>query len=188
MLCFLETATSLRPQPRAEILGIDAYIPRKSHVAGVAKVHELSSKESPLGPSPAASDAFREGVCHLPRYPDCPALALREATANRFGFEVSRIICGNGSDEILALLGRPFLGRGEEGVYSKYGFLEYPICIRAAGAVPVVAAETNKTLNVDAILAKISARTRIVFIASPNNPTGTYVPYSELERIQAGHP
>ena len=102
--------------------------------------------------------------------------------------EPSRIICGNGSDELLALLAHAFLRPGDEGIYSEYGFLEYPICIRAAGGVPVVAQEKDKTADVDAILAKVSPRTKIVFLANPNNPTGTYISFSEVKRLQAALP
>ena len=108
--------------------------------------------------------------------------------AGAIGLDPSRIICGNGSDELLALLAHVFLHPGEEGLYSQYGFLTYPICIRAAGGIPVVAEETDRTASVDAILEKVSARTKIVFLANPNNPTGTYVPFSEVKRLHEGLP
>ena len=178
----------IRPEPRPEILAIDAYVPGKSRVAGVAKIHKLSSNESPLGASPKAIEAFRASASDLALYPDGSAVALREAIGRRYGLEPSRIICGNGSDELLGLLAHAFLRPGDEGLYSEYGFLEYPICIRAAGGVPVIAKESNKTANVDALLAKANARTKIVYLANPNNPTGTYIPYSEVKRLQAGLP
>ena len=175
----------LRPQPRPEILAIDAYVPGKSRVAGVAKVHKLSSNESPLGASPKAIEAFRNCAGDLAVYPDGSASALREAIGSRFGLEPSRIICGNGSDELFALLAHAFLPPGDEGLYSEYGFLEYPICIRAAGGVPVIAKEVDNTANVDAMLARVSGRTKIVFLANPNNPTGTYLSFAEVKRLQA---
>jgi histidinol-phosphate aminotransferase len=178
----------LRPEPRPEILAIEAYVPGKSSVAGVARVHKLSSNESPLGPSPKAVDAFRANASELALYPDGSATALREAIGRRFGLDSSRVICGNGSDELLALLAHAYLRPGDEGLYSEYGFLEYPICIRAAGGSPVIAKETNKTASVDALLAQVSDRTRIVFLANPNNPTGTYLPYSDIKRLQADLP
>jgi histidinol-phosphate aminotransferase len=178
----------IRPQPRAAILEIDPYVPGKSHVAGVAKVHKLSSNESPLGPSPKAIEAVHALADRLELYPDGASTALREAIGRRFGLDPSRIICGNGSDELLALLAHVFLHPGDEGLYSQYGFLTYPICIRAAGGIPVVAEETERTASVDAILAKVSARTKIVYLANPNNPTGTYIPFSEVERLHAGLP
>jgi histidinol-phosphate aminotransferase len=180
--------TPVRPQPRPEILAIDAYVPGKTWVAGAAKIHKLSSNESPLGPSPKAIEAFRASAAGLARYPDGSASALREAIGRRYGLEPSRIICGNGSDEILALLAHAFLRHGDEGLYSEYGFLEYPICIRAAGGAPVIAKETDKTVSVDAMLARVTGRTKIVYLANPNNPTGTYIPFSEVKRLQAGLP
>jgi histidinol-phosphate aminotransferase len=184
----MRATTFLRPEPRPEILTIEAYTPGKSSVTGVAKVHKLSSNESPLGPSPKAIEAFRASANELALYPDGSAAALREAIGRRFGLDPSRIICGNGSDELLALLAHAYLRPGDEGLYSEYGFLEYPICIRAAGGSPVIAEETRKTANVNALLAKVSDRTRIVFVANPNNPTGTYLPYSEVKRLQADLP
>jgi histidinol-phosphate aminotransferase len=184
----MTSAVRRRPQARPEILAIDAYVPGKSHVVGVEKVYKLSSNESPLGPSPKAVEAFTSAAGSLARYPDGSASVLREAIGRRFGLEPSRIICGNGSDELLSLLAHAFLQRGDEGLYSEYGFLEYPICIRAAGGVPIAAKETDKTVDVDAMLAKVSERTKIVFLANPNNPTGTYIPYSEVKRLQAGLP
>ncbi|HXW20674.1 MAG TPA: histidinol-phosphate transaminase [Roseiarcus sp.] len=177
-----------KPQPRPEILGIDPYVPGKSYVAGVAKVHKLSSNESPLGPSPKAIEAVRALADSLEFYPDGASTALRGAIGRRYGLDASRIICGNGSDELMALLAQVFVHPGDEGLYSQYGFLTYPICIRAAGGVPVVAEETDKTANVDAILAKVSGRTRIVYLANPSNPTGTYIPFSEVKRLHAGLP
>ncbi|MBV9287663.1 MAG: histidinol-phosphate transaminase [Hyphomicrobiales bacterium] len=176
------------PRPRPEIMAIDAYVPGKSHVAGVEKVHKLSSNESPLGPSPKALEAFRAAAANLERYPDGSASLVRETIGRRFGLEPSRIICGNGSDELFSLLAHAFLEPGGEGLYSEYGFLEYPICIRAAGGVPVVAEERDKIADVDAMLAKVGERTKIVFLANPNNPTGTYLPYSEVKRLHAGLP
>ncbi len=177
-----------RPLPRAEVMAIEAYVPGKSAVAGLAKVHKLSSNESPLGPSPRAIAAFRANADQLAAYPDGSSTALREAIARRFGLDAEQIICGNGSDELLALLAHVYLRPGDEGLYSQYGFLEYPISIRAAGGVAVVAEETRATANVDALLAKVSAKTKIVYLANPNNPTGTYLPFSEVKRLHAGLP
>ena len=178
----------LKPQPRPEILAIDPYVPGKSRIPGVAKVHKLSSNESPLGPSPKAIEAVHALAGSLELYPDGASTALRGAIGRRYGLDPARIICGNGSDELLALLAHVFLHPGDEGLYSQYGFLTYPICIRAAGGVPVVAKETDKTASVDAILAKTTARTKIVYLANPNNPTGTYIPFSEVKRLHAGLP
>jgi histidinol-phosphate aminotransferase len=173
----------LRPQPRPGILSIEAYVPGKSRVSGVTMVHKLSSNESPLGPSPKAIAAISTSAHTLAQYPDGSASALRQAIARRHGLDPARVICGNGSDEILALLAYAFLGPQDEGLYSQHGFLEYPICIRAAGGVAVVAEETDKTTSVDAILANVSDRTKVVYLANPNNPTGTYIPFSEVKRL-----
>jgi histidinol-phosphate aminotransferase len=184
----MSASESLRPQPRAEVLAIEAYVPGKSSVAGLAKVHKLSSNETPLGPSAYAIEAYRGIANNLAAYPDGSARALREAIGRRYGLEVEQIICGNGSDELLSLLAHVYLRPGDEGLYSQYGFLTYPIAIRAAGATPVIAEETDKTANVDALLAKVTPRTKIVFVANPNNPTGTYLPFSEIKRLHAGLP
>lgn len=179
-------ATGFRPQPRPGILDIDTYVPGASAVSGVPKAHKLSSNESALGPSPKAIEAFLASAEKLSQYPDGAARALRDAIGRRFGLDPGRIICGNGSDELLALLAHVYLGPGDEGLYSEHGFLAYPISIRAAGGVPVVASEKDKTAHVDGLLKKAGARTKIVYIANPNNPTGTYLPFSEIKRLHAG--
>ncbi|THD45802.1 MAG: histidinol-phosphate transaminase [Bradyrhizobium sp.] len=177
-----------RPEPRPEIMAIAPYVPGKSGVAGLAKVHKLSSNESPLGPSPNAIEAFRANAAALASYPEGSSRLLREAIGRRFGLEPERIVCGNGSDDLIVLLAHVFLSPGDEGLYSQYGFLEYPIAIRAAGATPVTAKETRDTADVDALLAKVTPRTKLVFLANPNNPTGTYLPFSEVKRLHAGLP
>jgi histidinol-phosphate aminotransferase len=184
----MTSTASVRPQPRAAILEIDPYVPGKSRIPGVDKVHKLSSNESPIGPSLKAIEAVRALADNLEVYPDGASTALRAAIGRRYGLDPSRIICGNGSDELLALLAHVFLHPGDEGLYSQYGFLTYPICIRAAGGIPVVAKETDKTASVDAILAKVTARTKIVYLANPNNPTGTYIRFSEVKRLHDGLP
>lgn len=184
----MSASSSLRPVPRAEVMAIEAYVPGKSSVAGLAKVHKLSSNESPLGPSPRAVEAYRAIADNLAAYPDGSSTALREAIGRRYGLDPGHIICGNGSDELLALLAHVYLRPGDEALYSQYGFLTYPIVIRAAGATPVVAPETNETADVDAILARVGPRTKMVYLANPNNPTGTYLPFSEVKRLHAGLP
>jgi histidinol-phosphate aminotransferase len=181
-------ASTERPQPRAELLAIDAYVPGASGAGGAAKVYKLSSNESPLGPSQSAIAAFRAESEKLSLYPDGSATALRAAIADRYGLDKDRILCGNGSDELLALLAHVFIGPGDEAVYSQYGFLEYPIAIRAAGGMPIVAPETDYTADVGAILSKVGPKTRIVFLANPNNPTGTYLTASEVKRLHAALP
>lgn len=178
----------LRPQPRAGILDIEAYVPGKGGVHGVAKVHKLSANENPLGPSPKAVEAAQEAAAGLERYPDGQAAKLRQAIADTHGLNIANIQCFNGSDEVLGLLARIYLGPGDEAIHTEHGFLAYPIFIRAAGATPVVAKEAGELVDVDAILAAVTPRTKMVFLANPNNPTGTYIPFEEVRRLHAGLP
>ncbi len=177
-----------RPQPRASVMAIKAYVPGMSSFPGATKVYKLSSNESPLGPSPKAIDAYLAEAQRLALYPDGACEALKEAIGARYGLEPERILCGNGSDELISLIAHVYLAPGDVGLYSQYGFLEYPIAIRAAGGAPMVAEEEDFTADVDAILRKIGPRARIVFLANPNNPTGSYLPYSEVERLHAALP
>lgn len=176
------------PTPRPGILDIEAYVPGESSVPGGKKPIKLSSNETPLGPSPQAIVAYGSAARELERYPDGQATALRQAIAKRYGLDASRIVCGAGSDEVLTMLAHAYLGPGDEGLYTTHGFLVYRIAILACGATPVVAPETNFTADVDAILAKVSERTKVVFLANPNNPTGTYLPIGEVRRLRAGLP
>jgi histidinol-phosphate aminotransferase len=179
---------SPRPLPRPGVLEIEAYVPGKSGAPGVAKVHKLSSNETPLGPSPKAIEAVRRAAGELESYPDGTAAALREAIGAKHGLDPARIVCGAGSDELLSLLTQAYVGPGDEGVFTTHGFLVYKIAILAAGGTPVVATEKDLTADVDAILAKVTPNTRIVFLANPNNPTGTYLPLEEVRRLHAGLP
>jgi histidinol-phosphate aminotransferase len=178
---------SARPVPRPGVMQIEAYVPGKSAASGVAKVHKLSSNETPLGPSPKALEAIRT-ASHLELYPDGAASKLREAIAARYGLDPARIICGSGSDELLSLITNAFVGPGDEGIFTTHGFLVYRIAILAAGGTPVVAEERDYRTDVDAILACVTERTKIVFLANPNNPTGTYIPFDEVKRLHAGLP
>lgn len=178
----------LTPQPKPGILDIEAYVPGESSVPGGVKPIKLSSNETPFGPSPSAIAAYHAAAGSLERYPDGQATALRAAIGRRFGLEPARIVCGAGSDELLSLLAHAYLGPGDEGIYTTHGFLVYRIAILANGAVPVVAPETNLRTDVDAILACVTARTKVVFLANPNNPTGTYIPASEVQRLRANLP
>jgi histidinol-phosphate aminotransferase len=183
-----ENSPGLRPVPRQGIMDIAAYVPGKSSAPGVAKIHKLSSNENPLGASPAAKEAVRRVAEKMEFYPDGSAAKLRQAIAERHALNPENIICSNGSDEVIGLLTQTYLGPGDEGIFTEHGFLVYKIYIQAAGGVPVVAKETDRTADVDAILAAVTPRTRIVFIANPNNPTGTYLPFGEVRRLHAGLP
>jgi histidinol-phosphate aminotransferase len=179
------TSAAKRPEPRPGITSIHAYVPGKSAAKG-AKIYKLSSNESPIGASPKAVEAYQKVSNVLERYPDGSASALREAIARRYGLAADRIVCGAGSDELLQLLAHAYLGEGDEAIYSQYGFLVYPIAIASNGAKAIVAPERDHTTDVDAILKCVTPKTRIVFLANPNNPTGTYIPFSEVKRLHAG--
>jgi histidinol-phosphate aminotransferase len=174
------------PRPRPGVLDIEAYVPGESHVPGGVKPIKLSSNETPLGPSPKAVEAFRSAAASLERYPDGQAAALRQAIARRFGLNPDRIVCGAGSDELISLIAHAYLGPGDEGLFTEHGFLLYRIVVLAAGATPVVAPETGLKADVDAILARVTQKTRVVFLANPNNPTGTYLSIDEVRRLRAG--
>ena len=177
-----------RPRPRPGVLEIDPYVPGQSSAPGAAKLFKLSANETPLGPSPRAREAFRAFAGHLQNYPDGAATALREALGAKHGLDPARVVCGAGSDQILQLLADAYVGPGDEGVFTKHGFLVYKIAILAAGGVPVVAAEENLTASVDSILAKVGPRTKMVFLANPNNPTGTYLRVAEVKRLARNLP
>jgi histidinol-phosphate aminotransferase len=182
------TAQRSLPEPRPGILDIAPYVPGKTEAAGHATPFKLSSNESSLGPSPDAVAAFHGTADTLHLYPDGSAAALRQTIAERHGLHRDHIVCGAGSDELLALLAHAYLGPGDEAIHTAHGFLVYPIAIRANGAVPVVAPEHGLTANVDEILARVTQRTKIVFLANPNNPTGTYLPFDEVKRLHGGLP
>jgi histidinol-phosphate aminotransferase len=178
-----------RPVPNPGILDIAPYTPGKSPKAeGGRKVFKLSANETPFGPSPKAIDAYKNAAAHLEDYPEGTSRILREAIGRAFGLDPDRIICGAGSDEILNLLAHAYLSHGDEAISTAHSFLVYPIATKANGAVNVVAPETNFTADVDAILKLVTPRTKLVWLANPNNPTGTYVPFEEVKRLRAGLP
>lgn len=176
------------PRPRPGILEITPYVGGKAKAASAKKLAKLSSNESPLGPSPRAMAAYRELAAELHRYPDGHAAALRQAIARRHNVDPDLIVCGAGSDELISLLIRAYAGPGDEVLYSRHGFLMYPLSALAAGAHPVAAPERDLTADVDALLARVTSRTRLVFLANPNNPTGSYLGRAELERLRGGLP
>jgi histidinol-phosphate aminotransferase len=183
------TAALNRPVPRPGVMQIEAYVPGKSAAApGVSKIYKLSSNETPLGASPKAVAAYRDLAAKLELYPEGSSQALREAIAQKYGLDAKRIICGSGSDEILSMITYAFMGPGDEGLYSEFGFLVYKIAILAAGGTPVIAKEKNHHTDVDAMIAAITPRTKIVYLANPNNPTGTYIPFDEVKRLHAALP
>lgn len=176
------------PVPCSGILGISPYVGGEASAGGVARVIKLASNEGALGPSPRAVEAYRNEALNLHRYPDGSSWSLRHTIARTHGLNPERIVCGAGSDELMALLANAYADEGTEVLYSRHGFLVYDIVARVAGATPVMVPDQNLTADVDALLAAVTDRTRIVFLANPNNPTGTYLPRTEVERLHAGLP
>jgi histidinol-phosphate aminotransferase len=176
------------PVPRPGILKISPYVPGDSKAEGHKEPIKLASNESAIGPSPSAIEAYRKKAETLHRYPDGASADLRAALARHHGLDPARIVCGNGSDELLALIAKAYAGPGDEVLFTEHGFAMYPIATLAAGATPVVAKERNLRADVDALLAKVSDKTRIVFLANPNNPTGSYIAKDEIERLHRGLP
>jgi histidinol-phosphate aminotransferase len=173
-----------RPQPRPGVLEIEAYVPGRSTTPHGGTVFKLSSNETPLGPSPQAVQAYRDVAKDLATYPDGSASALRATIGRAYGLNPERIVCGAGSDELLNLLAHAFLGAGDEAIHTTHGFLIYRIATLGAGGRPIVAPESNHTADVDAILKAVTPRTKIVYLANPNNPTGTYLPFDEVKRLR----
>ena len=169
-------------------MDIAPYIPGRATTDDGRKVAKLSSNENPLGTSEAAREAFRQAADSLERYPDASGAIVREAIAAKYGLDPMRVIYGNGSDEILHLAAGAYAGPGDEVIFVRYGFAVYEIAARRVGATPVIAPDKDYATDVDAILAAVTDRTRIVYIANPNNPTGTYASRAEIARLHAGLP
>ena len=176
------------PVPGPGILDIAPYVGGESKAVGVDRPIRLASNESALGPSPKAIAAYKALAGEIYRYPDGSAAELRAALGRQHGLDPERIVCGAGSDELIGLLQRAYAGPGAEVLYSRHGFLMYSIGAMAVGATPVAVPERNLTADVDGLLAHVSERTRLVFIANPNNPTGTYLSINEMNRLHAGLP
>jgi histidinol-phosphate aminotransferase len=180
--------TAAGPAARPGILAITPYVGGEAKIAGVERPIRLASNESALGPSLKAVAACRALAREIHRYPDGGGDELREALGRYHGLDPARIVCGAGSDELITLLLRSYAGPGDEVLYSRHGFLMYPINAQAAGATPVAAPERALTADVDALLERVTERTRIVFVANPNNPTGTYLSAAEMARLHSGLP
>ena len=176
------------PRPRPGILEIQPYIGGKAAADGAKRTIKLSANESAIGPSPKAVRAIEGALSESHRYPDGSAGKLRDAIGARFSLDPARIVSGSGSDELIHLLTFAYAGPGEEVIYSAHGFLMYQLSALATGATPVAATERNLRTDVDAILDAVTTRTRMVFIANPNNPTGSYITGEELSRLHAGLP
>lgn len=178
-------APTPRPRPKDWISAIHAYVPGKSTGQDGRPLTKLSANENPLGCSPLAL-AARAQACDPSRYPDPDSVALREALARLHGLVPARIVMGTGSDELLNLAAQAFAGPGDEVLYVRYGFSVYDIAARRCGATPVVAADADFGTDVDALLACVTPRTRVVFLANPNNPTGSFAPRAQIARLHAG--
>jgi histidinol-phosphate aminotransferase len=178
--------TQIAPQPG--ILDIALYVGGAAHVAGVSNAVKLSSNENPFGPSARAKEAFSRAVHNLHRYPNTDHASLRHAIGEVHGLDPDRIICGVGSDEILTFLCQAYAGPGDEVVFTEHGFLMYRVSTLAVGAAPIEVRERDRTTDVAAILEACTPRTRLVFIANPNNPTGTMISMAEVERLADGIP
>ncbi len=176
------------PQPRTSIQGIAPYIAGKASAPGVKHPIKLSANENVLGASPAAIAAYREAAAELHLYPDPNATALREALAAKHDLDPARIILGTGSDELFSMACIAYLEPGDTVVQPAHGFAAWAIAARAVGGIVKNASERGHTADVSAILDEVDARTRIVFIANPANPTGTWLPFSEIERLHAALP
>jgi histidinol-phosphate aminotransferase len=176
--------TAAGPEPRPGIMDVQPYVGGKAGLGERGDIIRLASNESPLGPSPRALQAYAAIGEDLKRYPDGGSAALRQGLAAHYGLEAERIVCSNGSDELITLLTRAYAGPGDEVLFTEHGFAMYPIATMAVGATPVTATETDLTADIDALLAKVGKRTRIVFVANPNNPTGSYVAAAEIARLR----
>ena len=176
-----------RPIPKPWIEGIHAYVPGKARAADGRELVKLSANENPLGTSPAALAALAQAAPPA-RYPDPDASALRTAIGALHGIDPARIVCGTGSDELLNLATQGYAGPGDEVLFTRYSFAVYDIAARRCGAVPVEAPDADFGADVDALLAAVSERTRVVFLANPNNPTGSFLPAGEVARLHAALP
>ncbi|MCP4328727.1 MAG: histidinol-phosphate transaminase [Alphaproteobacteria bacterium] len=176
------------PRPRPGIMDIAPYVGGRAALPGIDRVIRLASNETPLGASPRARDAYRAQSESLHRYPDGGANALRAALGRHHGIDPARVVCGAGSDELISLLCRAYAGLGDEVLYSEHGFLMYAIAARVTGATPVAAPESGLRSDVDALLAAVTPKTRLVFLANPNNPTGSFITRDELDRLHTGLP
>lgn len=181
-----ENTTEIAPQPG--IMGISPYVGGASHVEGAAKTIKLSSNENPFGPSPAAIEAYKAAAADLAAYPSPDCADLRAAIGARYDIDPARILCGNGSDELLALLCMSYAGEGQEVLFPDHSFALYGICAQANGATPIAAPDRDLTPDVDNLLEACTDQTRLVFLANPNNPTGTRLNAQEVERLAAGLP
>ncbi|MGC9268732.1 histidinol-phosphate transaminase [Acidiphilium sp.] len=177
-----------QPQARSAVFSVPPYVGGESKITGINRIIKLSSNEGAFGVPPGAAAALRAAADVAHRYPDGGSTALRHAIGTTFGLDPVRIVCGNGSDDLIALLIQSYGGPGSELVMSAHGFLIYEIAAKLAGMVVRKAPERGLTADIDAMLAQVTASTKLVFLANPNNPTGSMVPSGEVERLRQGLP
>jgi histidinol-phosphate aminotransferase len=177
-----------KPKPLPQLANVNAYVPGEAPKPGAGKSYKLASNENPLGASPKAKAVFADMAAKLDLYPDGGAHALKAAIAKKNGLDASRIVVGAGSDEIFLMLGRAYLGPGDEMICTEHAFAIYAIIGQQQGSSVIEVPEKNYTADVDAILKAVTPKTKIVWLANPNNPTGTYLPYDEVKRLHAGLP
>lgn len=178
----------MMPTPKPGVLDIAPYVGGRAAAPGARRVFKLSSNESPFGASPKAIEAYHEAAASLGIYPEGSARLLREAIGKAHGLDPARIVCGSGSDELIGLLAHCYLRPGDEVLFSAHAFLIYRIAALASSATPVAVPEPRLRVDVDAMLAAVTEKTRIVYLANPNNPTGSYLGAAEVERLHAGLP
>ena len=172
------------PHPKPGVLDLVPYVAGRAEPG--RRLYQMANNESAFGPSPAAVEAFRSASGDIQLYPDGAAHDLREAIAQTHDLDPARIVCGNGSDELLTLLAHAYAQPGDEILFSEHAFLMYRMAALASGGVPVAVREPNLRVDVGAMLAALTPKTRIVYVANPNNPTGTYICSSELKRLHSG--
>ncbi len=174
---------SNKPQARAGIMELSPYIGGEGRVgAGITPVR-LASNENPLGCSPLAREAYAATASDLHRYPDGAAAGIRQAIADKYKLPVDNIVCGAGSDELIALIMRAFVGVGDEVIYSQYGFLMYPIAAKVVGAKPVAVVEKDFTTDIDGVIAAVTPKTKVIILANPNNPTGSLMKRAAIKKL-----
>lgn len=176
------------PKAHDWIMDLKPYVPGRAKADGIKHPVKMSANESSLGPSPKAVEAIKASANGVHRYPDPQSTALRDAIADVHGLKAAQIMCGTGSDELLTLLIHTYAGPGQEVIFSEIGFSVYPIQAQAAGATCVAVPNRDWAADVDGILAAVTDLTTMVIVDNPNNPTGAYLPWSEIERLHAGLP
>ena len=175
------------PAAKPSIEKLETYKPNfgKSKINNLIR---LSANESALGTSLKAIKVLNSFTHNLNRYPPQVSDDLISAIANRYYLDKKKIILGNGSDELISIISQAFLEPSDEAIYTEFGFLQFPQAISVAGAKGVVAKDVNFTANVDNILSNINKKTKVVFLANANNPTGTFIPKQEVIRLHKSIP